>query len=87
LLSVQVANMATDMLGYQDKLAEAAAASQPHVLHLRTLHTDPAVAKEFLMLRDDNRKLQKENVALRSQVEALEFKVGDQVSQSALSWS
>lgn len=76
---LQVANMATDILGYQRKLSEAERAAQPHVLHLRSLHTDPAVAKEFLQLRDENKRLQDEKLKLRSTVEGLQFKVGDQV--------
>jgi hypothetical protein len=71
--------MATDILGYQQQLSEAERAAQPHVMHLRCLHTDPAVAKEFLQLRDENKRLQDEKLKLRSTVEGLQFKVGDQV--------
>ena len=71
--------MAADILSFKGNLAEAQVASQPDVMHLRTLNTDPAVAKEFSMIRDDNRRLQKENVSLKSQIDSLQFKPTDQV--------
>ena len=76
---MQNANMAAEILTYQDRIASAEAAAQPNVVHLRTLHADPAVAREFALLRDDNRRLQTENAGLKSELEALQFKVGEVV--------
>lgn len=81
----QCANMATDLLDTRQQVVKATAAAQPSVVHLRTLHTDPAAAKEFAMLRDDNMRLQRDNVKLRSEVEALQFKAIDQV-RNTVSW-
>ena len=83
--NIQTANMATTLLEAKQRITKAEAAAQPSVVHLRTLHTDPAAAKEFAMIRDDNARLQKENVKLRAEVEALQFKATDQVRPRASS--
>jgi hypothetical protein len=76
---MQIANLMVELTDVRRQLAEAAAAAQPNTLHLAAMHCDPAVAKEFELLRGENSKLNQENSSLRSTIAALQYKPTDPV--------
>lgn len=77
--AVQLADMTVELLEADRRVSEAEAAAAPEVVHLRALHTDPAIAREFAELRAAARKLAEEKKHLTDTVQGLAFKAGDQV--------
>lgn len=71
--------MTVELLEAERRVSEAEAAAQPEFVHLRALHTDPAIAREFAELRAAARKLAEEKKILTDTVQGLAFKAGDQV--------
>lgn len=57
---VQIANMAAEVFKLRQQLVEVEAAAQPDVVQLKSLLCDPAVAREFALMREDNVRLQAE---------------------------
>jgi hypothetical protein len=68
-----------EVLRARREAATAKAESHPSLVHLRTMNCDPAVAREFELLRAENKKLQQEAAKLREQLVANKFEVRSQV--------
>jgi hypothetical protein len=70
--------MAT-VLKARREAAEAKVEAHPSIIELRKMHCDPAIAREFELLKAENKKLQQEASKLRETEVAHKFEVRSQV--------
>jgi hypothetical protein len=66
--------MAT-VLKARREAAEAKVEAHPSIIELKKMHCDPAIAREFTLLKMENKKLQEEVSRLRGEHVANNFEV------------
>lgn len=76
---VQIADLMATVLKARREAAEAKLEMNPSIVELRKMHCDPAIAREFELLKAENKKLQQEASRLREQDVANKFEVRSQV--------
>lgn len=64
-MRVQISDLMATVLRARREAAEAKAEAHPSIVELRKMHCDPAIAREFELLKAENKKLQQEASRLR----------------------